>query len=80
MYGHIRSGRPAGVRTAIAEGIRDAIEAIGGIPRQFIRVYLNELSHTDMIGFGSVLPVPGDEAAWVQDRDPAIRDRLHELG
>jgi hypothetical protein len=42
-------------------------------------VYLNELVHTDMIEFGSVLPVPG-EAAWVQAMDPAVRDHLLELG
>jgi phenylpyruvate tautomerase PptA (4-oxalocrotonate tautomerase family) len=79
VYGHIRRGRPAEVRTAIAVGIRDALEAIAQIPRQFIWVYLNELAHTDMIEFGSVLPVPGDEAAWVQGLDPAIRDYLLSL-
>jgi hypothetical protein len=33
-----------------------------------------------MIEFGSVLPVPGDEAAWVEGMDPAIRDHLRALG
>ena len=77
---HIRSGRPAGIRTAIAVGIRDALETIAQIPRQSIWVYLNELVHTDMIEFGSVLPVPGGEAAWVLAMDPAVRDHLLELG
>lgn len=80
VYGRIRSGRPAGVRTAIAMGIRSALEATAQVPRQFIWIYLNELAHTDMIEFGSVLPVPGGEAAWVQSMDPAIRDHLNALG
>ena len=80
VYGHIRSGRAPLVRTAIAEGIRDALEAIAQVPRQFIWVYLNQLTHTDMIECGSVLPVPGDEAAWVEAMDPAIRDHLRALG
>jgi hypothetical protein len=80
VHGHIRSGRSPDVRTAIGEGIRDALEAITQIPRQFIWVYLSELAHTDMIEFGSVLPVPGDEAAWVEGMDPAIRDHLRALG
>ena len=80
VYGHIRRGRPPEVRTAIAESIRDAIAAIARIPEQFIWVYLNELTHTDMIEFGSVLPVPGGEAAWVEAMDPAIRDHLRALG
>jgi phenylpyruvate tautomerase PptA (4-oxalocrotonate tautomerase family) len=80
VYGHIRTGRAAEVRTAIAEAIRDALEATAQIPRQFIWVYLNELTHTDMIEFGSVLPVPGGEAAWVEAMDPAVRDHLLRLG
>src|ERR1700761_3253099 len=80
VYGHIRSGRSAEVRTAIAVGIRDELEAIAEIPRQFIWVYLNELTHTDMIEFGAVLPVPGEEAAWVEGMDPALRDQLRALG
>ena len=80
VYGHIRTGRSAEVRTAIATGIRDALEEIAQVPRQFIWVYLNELVHTDMIEFGSVLPLPGDEAAWVQAMDPPVRDHLLELG
>jgi phenylpyruvate tautomerase PptA (4-oxalocrotonate tautomerase family) len=80
VYGHIRTGRAADVRTAIAVSIRDALEATAQIPRQFIWVYLNELTHTDMIEFGSVLPVPGAEAAWVEAMDPAVRDHLNTLG
>src|ERR1700761_5948498 len=80
VYGHIRAGRAAEVRTAIAAGIAGALADIAQIPRQFIWVYLNELIHTDMIEFGSVLPVPGDEAAGVKALDPAVRDHLLELG
>jgi phenylpyruvate tautomerase PptA (4-oxalocrotonate tautomerase family) len=80
VYGHIRRGRSPEVRTALAEGIRDALEAIAQVPPQFIWVYLNELAHTDMIEFGSVLPVPGEEAAWVEGMDPALRDQLRALG
>jgi phenylpyruvate tautomerase PptA (4-oxalocrotonate tautomerase family) len=80
VYGHIRAGRTAEVRTAIAAGIADAVAGIAQIPRQFIWVYLNELVHTDMIEFGSVLPLPGGEADWVQAMDPAVRDYLLELG
>jgi phenylpyruvate tautomerase PptA (4-oxalocrotonate tautomerase family) len=79
VYGHIRSGRPHEVRTALATAITGALETIAQIPRQFIWVYLNELTHTDMIEFGSVLPLPGAEAAWIAGLDPAVQAHLRKL-
>jgi phenylpyruvate tautomerase PptA (4-oxalocrotonate tautomerase family) len=80
VYGHIRSGRPAQVRTAIAEGITTAAEEVAGIPRQHIWVYLNELARTDMVEFGAVLPPPGEEAAWIDRLPPETRDHVRSLG
>jgi phenylpyruvate tautomerase PptA (4-oxalocrotonate tautomerase family) len=80
VYGHIRSGRPEEVRTSIAEGIAAAVQDVAQIPRQFVWVYLNELARTDMIEFGSVLPVPGQEAAWIQAMTPEVREYLRALG
>lgn len=79
VYGHIRSGRDTQTRTAIALDIRDALLSLGNVPAEFVWVYLGELPHSDMIEFGSVLPVPGDEAAWIQDLEPEIRDRLRAM-
>jgi phenylpyruvate tautomerase PptA (4-oxalocrotonate tautomerase family) len=80
VYGHIRSGRLPAVRTGIAVGITAAFEAVGEIPRQFIWVYLNALAHTDMVEFGTVLPAPGDEDAWVENMHPDVREHLRRLG
>jgi phenylpyruvate tautomerase PptA (4-oxalocrotonate tautomerase family) len=80
IRGDIRGGRAAKVRTALADGIAAAAERVAGIPRQYVWVYLNELAHTDMIEFGSVLPVPGEEAAWIDAMDPEARDYLRSLG
>jgi phenylpyruvate tautomerase PptA (4-oxalocrotonate tautomerase family) len=80
VYGHIRSGRSTAVRTALAQAIASAIEESAGIPRHYIWVYLNELTCTDMIEFGAVLPQPGEEEGWVARLDPAVRDYLRSLG
>lgn len=80
VYGHIRSGRSEQVRTALVEGIRDAVVDAAGIPAECVWVYLNELTHTDMIEFGAVLPAPGGEDAWVRGLPPAVRDHLLSLG
>ena len=80
VYGHIRQGRTEAVRTAMAESIVAAVENVAAIPRQCIWVYLNELARTDMIEFGSVLPAPGQESAWIESLSPDIRDHLRALG
>jgi phenylpyruvate tautomerase PptA (4-oxalocrotonate tautomerase family) len=80
VYGHIRQGRAETVRTAMAEDMATAVQRVAGVPRQFVWVYLNELARTDMIEFGSVLPVPGQEATWIEAMDPEIRDYLRALG
>ena len=60
--------------------IRDALLSVGNIPAEFVWVYLDELAHSDMVEFGSVLPVPGAEAAWVEGLEPRIRDHVRDLG
>ena len=79
VFGHIRGGRDTQARTGIALDIRDALLSLGNIPSEFVWVYLSELSHSDMVEFGSVLPVPGDEAAWIEGLEPEIRDHLRDL-
>lgn len=80
VYGHIRSGRDTESRTGIALDIRDALLSGGGVPREFVWVYLAELPHTDMVEFSSVLPPPGEEDAWIEGMPPDIRDHLRALG
>lgn len=80
VHGHIRQGRAENVRTAMAGDIAAAVQRVAGVPRQFVWVYLSELARTDMIEFGSVLPVPGQEAAWIEAMAPEIRDYLRALG
>lgn len=76
VYGHIRSKRSISTRNEILLGIRDLVGQVLNVPESAIWVYLNELSHTDMVEFGRVLPEPGNEQRWLDELPRDIRDRL----
>jgi len=76
VYGHIRAERTAAARNQVMVGIRDLLMEVLAIPESVVWVYLNELAHTDMIEFGRVLPVPGEERRWLDQLPPALRDHL----
>ena len=76
VYGHIRSKRSISTRNEILLGIRDLVGQVLNAPESAIWVYLNELSHTDMVEFGRVLPEPGNEQRWLDELPRDIRDRL----
>jgi phenylpyruvate tautomerase PptA (4-oxalocrotonate tautomerase family) len=80
VYGHIRAERSPSARTHILLAIRDHLMRVLHIPDSVVWVYLNELSHTDMVEFGRVLPQPGDEQNWVDDLPAELRDHVAGLG
>jgi phenylpyruvate tautomerase PptA (4-oxalocrotonate tautomerase family) len=80
VYGHIRAERTPSARTNILLAIRDHLVRVLDIPDSAVWVYLNELSHTDMVEFGHVLPQSGDEQNWVDALPPDLRDRVAALG
>ena len=80
VYGHIRAERSPSARTHILLAIRDHLTRVLQIPESVVWVYLNELSHTDMVEFGHVLPQAGDEQNWVNDLPADLRDHVAALG
>ena len=79
VHGHIRDGRSAGTRQALAEGLRDDVVAVTGIAAELVWVYLSEIPASQMIEFGRVLPAPGAEAEWKDGLPPDLRERLDDL-
>jgi phenylpyruvate tautomerase PptA (4-oxalocrotonate tautomerase family) len=79
VYGHIRAERSPSAREHILLAIRDHLMRVLHIPESVVWVYLNELSHNDMVEFGHVLPRPGDEQNWVDDLPAELRDQVAGL-
>jgi phenylpyruvate tautomerase PptA (4-oxalocrotonate tautomerase family) len=79
VHGHIRDGRTAAMKQALAEGLRDAVVAVTDLPGHLVWVYLSELAPQQMIEFGRVLPPAGAEQQWIDDIPSRVRARLPEL-
>ncbi|WP_134734589.1 tautomerase family protein [Amycolatopsis nivea] len=79
VYGHIRDGRTPEAKNALVLGIRENVCAATGIDPQHVWVYLNELGAAEMVEFGHVLPVHGQEDVWMQSLPNELRDRLRSF-
>src|SRR5262249_35621477 len=79
VYGHIRDGREAAVRSKILTRISDLLANVLGIDPALTWVYINPLANTDMVEFGRILPPPGAETRWIEDMPTGLRDHLVEL-
>src|ERR1700739_1850569 len=80
VLGHVRAGRSASGKNHILVGIRDLLTRVLAVPKSVVWVYLNDLAHTDMVEFGSVLPEPGGEQGWVDELPTDLRDELARRG
>jgi phenylpyruvate tautomerase PptA (4-oxalocrotonate tautomerase family) len=79
VYGHIREHRDPEIRTAILQQISQLLVDVLGIDATSTWTYINPLVNTDMVEFGHTLPLPGQEAQWIQDKPTPLRERLLRL-
>src|SRR6185312_12412704 len=60
----IRSGRTQEQKRRLLTRIVDDVCAISDVLRGNVRVYISELSATNIMEFGQITPQPGEEDAW----------------
>jgi hypothetical protein len=60
--------------------LRDHLMAVTGAEERFVWVYVNELTPTDMIEFGHVLPAHGMEQEWFDALPSDLRAWLLTFG
>lgn len=80
IRGDIRAGRPEAVRQSLMLNIMHDVSAITGVAEQDIWIYLCNLEPTDMVEFGHVLPLPGDESTWFDALPKPLQDYMISLG
>jgi len=76
----IRSGRTVEQRSNLMLAIMRDVSRIAGVDEGSIWVYLCNLEPTDMVEYGHVLPLPGQEQAWFDALPEKLRDYLLSLG
>jgi len=80
IRGDIRVGRPEAVRRSLMLNIMHVVSVVTGVKAQDIWIYLCNLEPTDMVEFGHVLPMPGDESAWFDALPKPLQDYMTSLG
>jgi phenylpyruvate tautomerase PptA (4-oxalocrotonate tautomerase family) len=73
IRGDIRAGRTDQQKTAMAERMMNECAEAIGIDKSYIWVYICDAEKT--AEFGSILPEPGQEKAWVEKLPKEVRDR-----
>jgi phenylpyruvate tautomerase PptA (4-oxalocrotonate tautomerase family) len=76
----IRAGRTSEQRQRLMLGIVQAISEIAGVEESAIWVYLCNLAPDDMVGYGQVLPLPGQEPQWFEALPPELQRHLTFIG
>jgi len=80
IRGDIRGGRTEAQRTRIMLRMVEEVSRITGVKGQDVWVYLCNLSPTDMVEYGHVLPKPGEETAWFDRLPKSLQDYMKKLG
>jgi phenylpyruvate tautomerase PptA (4-oxalocrotonate tautomerase family) len=80
IRGDIRAGRTERQRTQMMLRMMEEVSRITGVKKEEIWVYVCNLTPTDMVEYGHVLPKPGEETAWFDGLPKSLQDRMIELG
>ena len=76
----IRSGRTVEQRSNLALAIMRDVSRIAGVETTSVWVYLSNLEPTDMVEYGHLLPLPGQEQAWFDGLPTHLKEYLVSLG
>ncbi|XBS70184.1 tautomerase family protein [Acerihabitans sp. KWT182] len=80
IRGDIRAGRDAGQRAGLMQTILSEVARIANVEPSRVWIYLCSLEAEDMIEYGHVLPLPGQERQWFEALPAALQQRLLALG
>ncbi|WP_213990210.1 tautomerase family protein [Sodalis sp. dw_96] len=80
IRGDIRAGRSAEQRAGLMQSILRDVARIAGVDPSRIWIYLCNLEAGDMIEYGHVLPLPGEEQHWFDELPAALQQQLLALG
>lgn len=80
IHADIRAGRSREQLQPLMLNLMCDVAAISGIGEESIWIYLNNLAPDNMVEFGHVLPLPGDEQAWFEGLPESLQQKLIALG
>ena len=79
LNGQIRAGRTSKVKKKLILGLRKILIKNTKLKKDFVWVYLEDLSPDQMIEYGEVLPKSGQEKKWFDSLTLSLRKRLRMM-
>jgi phenylpyruvate tautomerase PptA (4-oxalocrotonate tautomerase family) len=76
LHGQIRAGRTAAVKEKLILGLMDALTDATGLDKSHIWVYLLDLTPSQMIEYGEILPPSGKESQWFANLPARLKEKL----
>lgn len=80
LNGQIRAGRDSELRGRLTISLVDNLVISTSIDRDQIWTYITELPPNQMIEYGEVLPLSGQEKEWFATLPIALQEKLMNLG
>jgi len=79
LHGTIRGGRDSATKELMLVELMRVVSKSAQLEEHCIQVYLSDIPARQVLEFGKILPLPGEEAAWFDSIPQSLRDRLLDL-
>lgn len=80
VHGQVRAGRDDATKERLLLGLMEAVATCAEVEQHAVQVYLVDVPARQIVEYGRLLPLPGEEAAWWDSLPAALRAKLAALG
>jgi len=80
LHGTIRAGRDGDTKELMLVELMRVVSKSVQLEEHCIQVYLSDIPARQVLEFGKILPLPGEETAWLDSIPESIRNHLVTLG
>ena len=79
LHGQIRSGRSTKIKKKLILDLKNTLIKNSKLNETQIWVYLVDLTPSQMIEYGAILPKSGGEAKWFKNLSPMLKRKLKQM-
>ena len=79
LNGQIRSGRTKKVKDNLIDELKKLLAREGAIDQKNVWVYIIDLEPSQMVEYGEVLPISGQEKMWFDNLPDELKQKLKNL-
>ena len=79
LHGQIRSGRSAKIKKKLILDLKNTLIKNSKLNETQIWVYIVDLTPSQMIEYGAILPKSGGEAKWFKNLSPKLKRKLKQM-